>query len=67
MEKRLTRSTNNQMIAGVAAGIANYFNVDPTIVRLIFVVTALTGGPGILAYLIMWVLMPEDVGGEKLA
>jgi phage shock protein PspC (stress-responsive transcriptional regulator) len=67
MEKRLTRSTNNQMIAGVAAGIANYFNVDPTIVRLIFVVTALTGGPGILAYLIMWVLMPEDVGGEKMA
>ncbi len=67
MEKRLTRSTNNQMIAGVAAGIANYFNIDSTIVRLIFVVTALTGGPGILAYLIMWVLMPEDVGGEKMA
>jgi phage shock protein PspC (stress-responsive transcriptional regulator) len=67
MEKRLTRSTNNQMIAGVAAGIANYFSIDPTIVRLIFVVTALTGGPGILAYLIMWVLMPEDVGGEKMA
>jgi len=67
MEKRLTRSTNNQMIAGVAAGIANYFNVDPTIVRLIFVVTALAGGPGILAYLIMWLLMPEDVGGEKMA
>ena len=67
MEKRLTRSTNNQMIAGVAAGIANYFNIDPTIVRLIFVVTALTGGPGILAYLIMWLLMPEDVGGEKMA
>ena len=67
MEKRLPRSTNNQMIAGVAAGIANYFNVDPTIVRLIFVVTALAGGPGILAYLIMWLLMPEDVGGEKMA
>ena len=67
MEKRLTRSTNNQMIAGVAAGIANYFNIDPTIVRLIFVITALTGGPGIVAYLIMWVLMPEDISGEKMA
>jgi len=67
MEKRLTRSTNNQMIAGVAAGIANYFNIDPTIVRLIFVITALTGGPGIVAYLIMWLLMPEDISGEKMA
>lgn len=67
MEKRLTRSTNDQMVAGVAAGIARYFNVDPTIVRLIFVITALSGGPGLLAYLIMWMVMPEDIGGQKVA
>jgi phage shock protein PspC (stress-responsive transcriptional regulator) len=66
MEKRLTRSTNDQMIAGVAAGIANYFNVDATIVRLLFVIAALAGGHGVLAYLIMWVLMPE-AGDEKMA
>ena len=65
MEKRLTRSTNDQMIAGVAAGIADYFNIDATIVRLLFVIAALTGGHGVLAYLIMWVLMPEI--GEKMA
>lgn len=66
MEKRLTRSTNDQMIAGVAAGIANYFNVDPTIIRLLFVIAALTGGHGLLAYLILWAVMPE-VGREKVA
>ncbi len=65
MEKRLTRSTNDQMVAGVAAGIADYFNIDATIVRLLFVIAALTGGHGVLAYLIMWALMPEI--GEKMA
>ena len=65
MEKRLTRSTNDQMVAGVAAGLANYFNVDVTIIRLLFVIAALTGGHGVLAYLIMWMLMPET--GEKMA
>jgi phage shock protein PspC (stress-responsive transcriptional regulator) len=66
MEKRLTRSTNDQMVAGVAAGIANYFNVDPTIIRLLFVLAALTGGHGFLIYLIMWAVMPE-AGSEKMA
>ena len=66
MEKRLTRSTNDQMVAGVAAGIANYFNVDPVIVRLLFVIATLAGGHGILIYLIMWALMPE-IGDEKMA
>ena len=58
-EKRLTRSTTDSMIAGVAGGVADYFAVDPTLVRLLFVLLALAGGPGLLIYLILWVVMPE--------
>jgi phage shock protein C len=47
------------MVAGVAAGLAEYMNLDPTIVRLLFVLLALAGGPGILIYIIMWIVMPE--------
>jgi phage shock protein PspC (stress-responsive transcriptional regulator) len=65
MEKKLVRSTNDQMVAGVAAGIAQYFNIDPTIIRLLFVLMAITGGHGLLAYLIMWMIMPEATVGSK--
>jgi phage shock protein C len=58
-EKRLTRSTTERMIAGVAGGLGEYFNMDPTLVRLIFVLLALAGGPGLLLYLILWVVVPE--------
>ncbi len=58
-EKRLVRSTSEQMIAGVAGGLAEYFNMDPTLVRLIFVLLALAGGPGVLIYIILWIVMPE--------
>ena len=60
IEKRLKRSTSERMIAGVAGGLADYLNMDPTLVRLILVLLALAGGPGILIYLILWVVMPED-------
>lgn len=59
-EKRLVRSTTDRMIAGVAAGLADYMNLDPTIVRLLFVLLALAGGPGLLIYIIMWIVMPEE-------
>ena len=58
MDKRLMRS-QDQMVAGVAAGLAEYFDIDPTIVRLLFVVLTLAGGPGLLLYLILWIIMPE--------
>lgn len=58
-EKRLMRTSQNKMIAGVAAGLAEYLNVDITLVRLAFVILALAGGPGLLIYLIMWLVMPE--------
>lgn len=58
-EKRLVRSINDRVVAGVASGLADYMNMDPTIVRLLFVLLALAGGPGLLIYIIMWIVMPE--------
>ena len=59
--KRLTRSADDRMLAGVAGGLAEYFAIDPAIVRLIFVIIALFGGgvTGIVIYLILWAIMPE--------
>jgi phage shock protein C len=56
--KRLYRDTENGMIGGVCAGLAEYFNVDPTIVRLIFVFLTLAGFSGVLIYLIMLLVVP---------
>src|SRR4051794_40341407 len=58
--RRLTRSTSDQVIAGVAAGLGRYFNVDAVVVRLAFIVLAFFGGAGLLVYLAAWVLVPED-------
>lgn len=57
--KRLYKSRNNKMICGVCAGIADYFNIDPTIVRVLWAVLALAAGSGILAYIICAIIMPE--------
>lgn len=57
--KRLYRSTDNRMIAGVCGGIAEYFNIDPVIPRIGFVILLLPGGlPGFLPYIILWILVP---------
>ena len=66
MSNKLTRSTDDVMIAGVAAGVANYLNVDPVWVRLLFVLLALGGGHGLLIYLVLWIVMPEDNLSEKI-
>ena len=60
--KQLTRSINNRMIAGVCAGLGDYLNIDPTVIRLLFVLGFFLTGPGILvAYLIMAIIVPEPV------
>lgn len=59
-QKRLTRS-KDKMVAGVCAGIGNYLDIDPTIVRIAFILLAFAGGAAILAYLIMWVIVPEEI------
>jgi len=58
-EKRLVRSKKDQMIAGVAGGLAEYFDIDVVLVRVAFVALALLGGPGVLLYIILWIVMPE--------
>lgn len=58
--KKLYRSRKQQMLGGVCAGIANYFNIDVTLVRLIWVVIGLIGGSGLLAYLIAWIIIPLE-------
>lgn len=55
------------MIAGVCAGVAAYFGVDPTLVRLAFVVASVFGGVGILLYLGAWVVIPEERDGTSIA
>ena len=59
MVKRLCRSNRNKVIGGVCGGIAEYLEVDPVIVRLLWVIASLAWGAGIFAYLIAWIIMPE--------
>jgi phage shock protein C len=56
---RLTRSRTDSMIAGVASGIARYLNIDPVIVRVIFVLLAFSG-PGLFFYPLLWLVMPQE-------
>ncbi len=60
MEKKLTKS-NDKMIAGVCAGIAEYFDVDPTIVRIVYALLAIcsVGFPGLIVYIILALIMPN--------
>jgi phage shock protein C len=60
MNKKLYRSNKDKMLGGVAGGLAEYFAIDPTLVRIIFVVSLFAGGAGILAYIILWIVVPEE-------
>ena len=59
MEKRLYRSTTQKMLGGVCGGIAEYFDIDPTLVRLALVAITLFGGSGIIAYIVAYLVIPE--------
>jgi phage shock protein C len=60
VERRLYRSRKDRLIAGVCGGLAEYFNIDPVIVRLVALLLLIAGGvPGGLPYLILWVVVPE--------
>jgi len=63
MEKKLYRSEHNKKIMGVCGGIAEYFGIDPTVVRVIWAVLACCGGTGILAYIVCALIMPEKPTG----
>jgi len=58
--KKLYRSRKERLLAGVAGGLSEYFNIDPTIVRLLFVFVVLWGGIGVLAYIVMWIVVPNE-------
>ena len=60
MRTKLMRSRTDRKIAGVCAGFAEYFDLDVTVVRVVWLIVALFGGGGILAYIIAWIVMPEE-------
>ena len=59
MDKKIYRSTKDRKIAGVCGGIAEYFDIDPTVVRLLWVIASWIGGSGVLAYIIACIIMPD--------
>jgi len=59
VNKQLTRDPNDKIIAGVASGLADYFGIDTTIVRVLFLLLLLPGGLSPLLYLVLWIVMPE--------
>lgn len=60
--RRLTRSSSDQVLGGVAGGLGNYFSVDPILFRIGFAVAAFAGGAGLLAYFALWFLVPDENG-----
>ena len=58
--RRLFRSRDDRMLGGVCGGLGTYFTVDSTLLRVLFVLLALSGGPGVLAYLLLLILIPIE-------
>lgn len=66
MAKRLYRSNTDKMIAGVCGGLGQYFDIDPVIPRIIFVILLLPGGlPGLVPYIILWIIVPPNPSKKK--
>lgn len=60
MAKRLYRSGKDRVVAGVCRGLAGYFDIDPLLIRIIFIILALSGGLGIIIYLAAWLIIPRE-------
>lgn len=58
--KKLYRSRIDKMLGGVCGGLADYFSIDPTLVRVLFAISVAFGGSGIIAYIILWIIVPEQ-------
>lgn len=66
MNRRLTRSRTDTILGGVAAGLAEYLNTDPALVRIAWaILVPLTGGAALLAYIVAWIVMPEAPAPEE--
>jgi len=64
-QSKLYRDTRNQVIGGVAAGLGRYFNIDPLLVRILFVLLAIFGGGGLIIYILLWIFVPEAICMEE--
>jgi phage shock protein C len=58
--RKLYRSRSNRQVAGVCGGLAQYFGIDVTLIRVLFVVLAVLGGSGIVLYLALWIIVPRE-------
>ena len=58
--RKLYRSRTNRQVAGVCGGLAQYFNLDATLIRVVFVVLAVLGGSGLVLYLALWIIVPNE-------
>ena len=61
--RKLYRSRTDRKLAGVCGGLAQYFNLDATLIRVLFVVLAVLGGSGLVIYLAMWIIVPNEPSG----
>jgi phage shock protein C len=62
-KRRIVRSINDRKVAGVCAGVADYFDMDPTLVRVLWLLLLLCAGGGGLAYIVCWIVLPEGYTG----
>ena len=58
--RKLYRSKTNRQLAGVCGGLAEYFNLDATLIRVLFVVLAVLGGSGVVLYIALWIIVPKQ-------
>lgn len=58
--RKLFKSSTNRMLCGVCGGIGEYFNIDPTVIRILWIIFSILGGSGILAYIIAAIIIPEQ-------
>jgi phage shock protein C len=58
--RKLYRSKTNRQLAGVCGGLGEYFNLDTTLIRVLFVVLAVLGGSGVVLYLALWIIVPRE-------
>jgi phage shock protein C len=58
--RKLYRSTSNRQLAGVCGGLAEYFNLDPTLIRVLFIILAVLGGSGLILYIALWIIVPKQ-------
>jgi phage shock protein PspC (stress-responsive transcriptional regulator) len=65
--KKLVRSTNDRKLGGVCAGLADYFDIDVTLVRVLWLLATLIPGPNILVYIVLWIVLPQAPTGVRMA